>query len=985
MSSFCYYLCKICLCIFFFAGSSAWAHDPHPAFKQYDVDNGLASSKVYQVKQDSKGYIWFATSNGVSRFNGYEFENFSMNDGLPDNTVFEIFEDKTGRIWFLPLSNMLSYYYNGKIYPYKYNSLIQKNLTEQAVKTSFCVNDSGTVFFGLHYSGICSITEQGTFTMFPTQNVIENGLIVFEPLANYFVYANNGKSKNKSHIEFKTKDFSKNINLNKEIEDIHAGARIIKSLKNNSIAFSIENSLFVINKDATYKEHVLDHRIIWLYEDLDGDLWIGNYLGGVYYVHNGDFKNKICYLKNSSVTGVLQDREGGFWFTTEGNSVYYTPSKKILTYDKESGLEDSRINCLASDKQALYIGLQAGFIHRLSSTGKIESYDCSKSADNSYHNDITSLYCDTLNSELWYSGSKNRGIIKNGINHGYCDITFYKLLQTGHNSFWAINSHGIFNYIDKTPDRRASFYKRKMKRINAILKKDDNTLLTGAIDGLYEYRLSDHTYNYLGERDPLLKKRIMDLAYTKDGTLVIATKGSGVLIRDNDEITQLDITKGLSSNNVFKLLIEDTIIWAATDKGLNKITRHKNGAIENTIHIFTTNDGLASNEINDIRKFNHNIWVATDKGLSFFNEDYLTFSLNELPVYITHIAVNDSNRIIKRTYDLSYSENNIKIVFIALSYKHAEKIQYRYRMQGLDTTWLYTKNREIQYTTLPPGNYKFIVTASNANGTWSKQAEIEFLISIPFWKTWWFLFFLLLCLIGVIFYIVRFIFKRKQEKKSKGEEINRVLLQLKLKALRAQINPHFIFNVMSSIQHFILFKNNEVAHLYLSKFSKLIRTVLNNSEKNMIPLSEEIKALTLYLDLENMRLEKHFEQEINVDESLDINKIDVPSMLIQPYVENAVKHGILPSRKAGKIKIAITRHQAFLKCTIEDNGVGRAFTVENKSSDYRSFGTAITKERLAVINELYDNRLSENVTDLYDEHKVPAGTKVEIYIPFNQN
>lgn len=237
--------------------------------------------------------------------------------------------------------------------------------------------------------------------------------------------------------------------------------------------------------------------------------------------------------------------------------------------------------------------------------------------------------------------------------------------------------------------------------------------------------------------------------------------------------------------------------------------------------------------------------------------------------------------------------------------------------------------------------------------------------------------------ISILFFAISYWLAKKHKEKSKEEEMNRVLLQLKSKALRAQMNPHFIFNVINSIQHFILHNNDEAAHRYLSKFSKLIRTILNNSDKNRIPLIEEIKALNLYLELENMRFENRFEYVIHVDKDIDTNEIRIPSMLIQPYVENAIKHGILELKnRTGNIRITITKDAGLLKCTIEDNGVGRAVTLENKPSDYRSFGTSITQQRLAVITELYHNKLLEKVIDLYDNNGHAMGTRIEVFIPY---
>jgi LytS/YehU family sensor histidine kinase len=229
--------------------------------------------------------------------------------------------------------------------------------------------------------------------------------------------------------------------------------------------------------------------------------------------------------------------------------------------------------------------------------------------------------------------------------------------------------------------------------------------------------------------------------------------------------------------------------------------------------------------------------------------------------------------------------------------------------------------------------------------------------------------------------LMRYIAIRGQLRKEKSENLNRNLLNLKLKALRAQMNPHFTFNVMNSIQHFILHRNEESAHRYLSKFSKLMRAILNNSEKDTVSIAEEIKALELYLELESMRFEQGFSYAIVIDRNIDVQRVHIPSMLIQPFVENALIHGILPSQKKGKLTVEIRLEDNRLLCIIEDNGVGRAKAMEKKKAGHKSFGTSITKERLSTINALHNSTLSEKTIDLYDASGQATGTRVEIYIP----
>ncbi len=967
-------LYQIVLYLLLFAGNVVIAQDPHPAFRQYSVEDGLPSSKVYQVKQDSKGYMWFATNNGVSRFNGYGFENFSMKDGLPDNTVFEIYEDKRGRIWFVTLTNKLFYYENNQMYVYRYNHVINQ-IKGDHIKTSFCVSENGSVFLGLFAYGIIEITEQGKLIKHVQADMPGLAIAVIEPVPGDLLYVSNYPQKEYYMVSYDTHYLKGRQKLSKSVFNLGPWARFVR-LKNHDIVFSYGNELYIVKDLMTYHIEEFEERINWIYEDRDNDLWIGTYMGGVFHIKNGDFEHKKNYLKDLFVTGVTQDSQGGFWFTTEGNSVYYTPSKKILTYDQVSGLKDMRVNCLASDSGGIYLGLQYPLIHRINLSGAIESYECPPP-----NKAIAHLSYNWELSCLWFSGNTQTGFIgKDRKLHVDIMRSLGKILWEKDGKHWLINSDGLFRITGETTT--TAFKLPEVKRMSGILRKNQETLLIGAIDGLWEYTIANHTYKQVQPENLLLRNRILDMVSANDGSILIATKGAGLLILDrNNHVRQVNQENGLSSDNICRILPDGAYVWLATDKGLNKLKLRSNHPLQ--IKSYTTQDGLISNEIYDIHKFNHKIWVATDKGLSFFDPDVPTINPKEIPLYIDQVKVNDSIKSTSNAYGLSHFENNIKIRFIGLSYKQNGKLRYRYKMKGLNEQWNYTQEREIQYTTLPPGNYNFVVSVLQDNGTWGRGASVKFAVATPFWKTWWFMALCGIATISILFFVISYWLAKKHKEKSREEEMNRVLLQLKSKALRAQMNPHFIFNVINSIQHFILHNNDEAAHRYLSKFSKLIRAILNNSEKNMLPLVEEIKALNLYLELENMRFENRFEYVIHVDKDINTDEIRIPSMLIQPYVENAIKHGILELKtRKGKIGITIMKQAGLLQCTIEDNGIGRAATLKNKRSDYRSFGTSITQQRLAVITELYQDKMLEKVIDLYDSDGRTMGTRIEIFMPY---
>ncbi len=963
--------------ISFFSYALVYAQSPHPAFKQYSVEDGLPNSEVYQVKQDAEGYLWFATGNGVSRFNGYEFENFSMNDGLPDNTVFDIHEDHTGRIWFVPISCKLSYYYRGKIYPFAYNDTLQKRL-KNPIKSSFGTDKEGNIFLGVKMGGVYKISEKGEITHIAdttaTVNVIQTG-------ANDIVYASNTGESEKTMLKFDASLGEKTITLQDSIQNFNLSSSLIKTRK-NTIIFSMNKKLHILSENNEIKTELFPKRIIWISEDNEGDLWVGTALGGAYHIKNDNYRNKSRYLPGISINGVLQDREGGFWFASEYDGVFYAPSKHVLTYDEYSGLKGNKINCLATDGEAIYVGLPSGFIHKINSGG-IHTYNCNpKDQEGNY---ISNMHYDHYKNRLLVAGTLRSGEIKNEMFNSKGNFGFFnKIIHLSENLYWSARPNGLYEVTNDslTPTYPGELILPNRKRTEAIIKSSTNVFFAGTINGLLKIQVPDYTFSYEGDKDALLKNRILDLVYTPDSLMVIATKGAGLLVYNGSEVRQINTQNGLYNDNVNKICVDGPHLWVATNNGLNKITISKDKSY--TITGFTTADGIASNEVINVIRKDNKIWVATNRGLSVFRPDQLKKDTAQLPIHIHRVLINEEEIAFQKKYKLKYNQNNIKIHFTGLGYKNAGKLKYRYKMKGLDTAWAYTESREIQFTTLPPAKYSFMVSVLNSNDEWNtKSATIDFTIQKPYWQEWWFRIALVTIFIILVFLLVRYRIKQVKIKEAKNSELNKTLLNLKLKALRAQMNPHFTFNVINSIQHFILHKDSESAYRYLSKFSKLIRVILNNSEKSTILLTEEIKALELYLELEAMRFEKRFDYHIIIDPYIDMENTRIPSMLIQPYVENSIKHGILPLKNNGKIIIELQKQDKLLKCSVEDKGVGRARAAEYATKGHQSLGTSITKNRLLVINKLNNGNLSEKTIDLTDDNGNPAGTRVELFIPIN--
>jgi LytS/YehU family sensor histidine kinase len=303
-------------------------------------------------------------------------------------------------------------------------------------------------------------------------------------------------------------------------------------------------------------------------------------------------------------------------------------------------------------------------------------------------------------------------------------------------------------------------------------------------------------------------------------------------------------------------------------------------------------------------------------------------------------------------------------------------------------------NRVISYTNVPPGNYKFKIIASNNDGIWNEAGyELGLVITPPFWATWWFRTIVLIAFIGVVFLFFKLRENRIRKEQARQTAINKQIAEIRMIALRAQMNPHFIFNSLNSIQHFITISEKKEALNYLSKFSKLIRKILENSRENTVSISNELQLLELYIQLEQLRFNNKFDYHIAVDEKIDRENTEIPPLLIQPYIENAILHGLINKNSKGDLWLSLEKNNGLLMCKIEDNGIGRARAQEieqKKVSKHKSLGIKVTGERISTLSALLDYKMEVVIEDLFETKPVsgeapkPAGTRVTISIPVKE-
>ncbi len=969
--------------LFFFINSNAqqWL----PDFKHFTPRDGLPSSEVYQITSDPQNNLWFATDRGAVRYDGYTFRTYDNKDSLPDNSIIKLYKDEKGRIWFISYNCLLSYYKDGKIYPYKYNNIIRAKLKNTLI-TSLYVDQSDNIHLNTIAGKLYTITSKGKFNLIeynnPTILYIINSTRASSVTTNYL----KGKDDFTTTLRVETLSDTFNIRINESIVYVHFATY---KLRNNDLIFYCDRFLVRIRPSGTYEVKMFESIILNVSEDEDNDIWVGTNHDGVY-VCDTLLNVTSHYLREVSVSHIYNDFEGGIWLNTLENGIFYLSSKNSLCFRTDNNPLRNKITAISNSSEPDLFFINSNCV--------LFKYNRNnESVDKLNLKTAISPEIEYVNS-INFNKQKNKLIIGATVNFRMPPLRIYttewmgnkimilpslvKYLHHDNENIFGSNFSNVFKY-DKVQEMWKPVNNNSLNS-TALLIDTKGRLFSGSMDGLFI--LKGNVFIPLDSSAKLLGSRITDLNELPHNFIIIGTRSNGIIVY-KDSIVKNIITKdGLSSDNVNCFAVEDNVIWAGTNKGINKITITNYSPFLFTIDRFITN-GLVSDEINGLAIGKTGVYAATNEGLNFIKKEQVTGKSDQLPLYITAFRINEHDTTLVSSYSLSHKQNNIDISFSGLSFRNSKNIIYKYRLLGLDTTWRTTYNRDVQFSGLASGYYRFQLLASGENGNNSiAPVEVFFSISPAFYETGLFRFLAASLCMLIIIAIVSYRIKRIQKKADEKNALNKKFSELNLNALRSQMNPHFTFNVLNSIKYYIAKNDPEAAQFYISKFSKLIRMILDQSRSEYISLDEEIDMLRLYMELEELRFENKFTYAINVDKKLNSEEIDIPGMLIQPFVENSIKHGIRFKKGEARVDVNFTSSDSVLICTITDNGIGRAEAAKMKSPDeeYKSMGTAIVNERIEALSILFKGKLKNYTIDLKDEQGNAIGTCVTIEIPFKQ-
>jgi sensor histidine kinase YesM/ligand-binding sensor domain-containing protein len=951
--------------------------------------DGLPTTNIYNSFQDRDGYMWFATDMGVLRYNGFTFTQYNSDDGLSDNEVFSFHQDAAGRIWFATYNGKLSYFYNNKFYNETNDKLLKADK-----KFGMILNISSD-----SQGRTCVIYMKGAFVV---DHKSSKSYYIFSRYNGtvFDIIQSRGRDLMLTSGGIFQMDYKLAIGYPEGLTKHRAV--IFRVLQHGNLTYlAVSGTIYAFDGNKLYTITDLklsDNEIINLFIDSDSQLWIGT-RNGLYRKNLLDNNSKPEYFfKGNVVSGVTEDFEKNLWISTLNNGVYFVPQKNTVSLT-DSQHNQLSINCLSKKGTTLWAG-STDDKYYIFDHDKIDTYSVKAKRPKNLIKRIVHFPSQTI-----VIGTHSIQAVASGKVRNYAITGIKSIAQHGGN-WWvggasllkidpAAYEDALLNNIPIDFDPRT-----KIASATYALLREDGHFWAANKYGLYT--IVDDNPIYISDKYPITQTTLSELYYDKNNNnLIAASNSKGLFIFQNDQYKHhLSSKNGLTSNFIYSIKkgFADNSILVGNNFGLDMLTWDgKNYTIKN----LNSAIGIQNIKINDTEIIGDTLYIASDGGLLALQYDKLKPNTIAPKIKIENFEVKGKKINLRKNSVFNYDENDITIDFIGLSYNSQKNITYKYKLSGHDDHWTITKSSEINYKALRSGRYEFVVFSINAAGISSKPASIVFMIEEPFWETWSFIILSGAALLLIIYLIWRKRLKTvkakfERERKSIQNErdkanLEKQMIELEQKALLMQMNPHFIFNALNTIKGYYSEGNDEKAGNYISKFSKLLRMLLENTEQ-FNPLSNEIEMLRLYVDLTKIRYRNSFEYQIQVDNQIHADEIAIPTFLLQPIVENAIIHGLGPKKQGGLLIISFQRKNGMLVCEVTDNGIGRKAAAESqKHKQHESKAIDITKERIAFL-ETEENGTRGGaeqgkakpqfiIEDLYDENNHAAGTSVILTIP----
>ncbi len=937
--------------------------------EQYTTHNGLPIDNVYAAAQDSNGFIWFGTDFGIARFDGYRFTNYSKANGMANKAVTDIvYAGGDSLIFFSYPFTIQAIHYDGRI-----NTLVENSHLSLQQLTKH----NGEYYCYQRGVGKFALLEKGKYQLFDADSVfgikgiLINAIVTLEEKGIAFCTSKGLFIKEGSHI----------IQMlpNRQIQ------HLVYTKQKKMLAVS-EGKLLESGFEFEFKplpfSFPLGFTVYHIEEESNGAVWFRGIDKGVYRLLNSELQemSERVRMQNKTIHEFFNDADGNFWFCTDGAGILLKKKSAFINYETNDGLANNKVLRLLKQNNELIIGTSNGL--SIMQDKKIKTIDLPQNGIGLKYvsqlfqagNDIIGICIEKTfafndNYDLFESQIKDFGLD----NHRFRAFKTTFAWQQDEITSWILSSSSL-SKLQKATGKKESFDLAPFKvRKGYSMIEYENKLWFGTDAGIIFIE-----GNKVTKKDSVGNEKlgqVFNFLKDKQNRLWIATD-IGLFFYEYNKFTAIEKGSTLGINYCKAITIDGKgKIWAATWDGIF-VTDGK------TKKYYNTNDGLPSKTVNCILydSAGRNIFVGTENGLAVLYDSVLTDAPVNAAVFINCSIAGYENNSLKNNSTLPPSQNSLGFYLSFPYYQSIGDITYEYKLD--DGSWTPAARPTIIISDIGSGKHSFYARAKVNGEPVAKDAEpFIFTVEKPFYKSWWFWLIPVLILQLIIYKVVNHYNKKEREKKLATQSQQAEYASLKQQAFTLLMNPHFIFNALNSVQYYVNRQDRQTANKYLSDFATLIRRSFDASQKSFVTLDEELETIRLYLQLEKMRFTDKFEYTITVSKETADDDWMLPSMMLQPFLENAVLHGLMPLSEKGLLTIDASAAGNSLYITITDTGIGIEKSKALRSGGkHNSKGMQLIKERIELLSKLGKEPIELTITEL-NPGAINPGTKIILVIP----
>jgi ligand-binding sensor domain-containing protein len=924
--------------IFFFSISNAQIQYK---FNHFTTDDGLPTNSIYCVTEDKNGNIILGTDNGLTFYNGNEFKTLNVKDGLINPYIVAVTKDQKGVLWFINYGAKLQKFENNKIVSTPFNAEYNNSILNTNSKF-FVYNMQNRSFNKSYY---CEIIDKKTGAILKSKSA--NAATKF---ASPFFCQNNKEItiRNDSLVFNNYK-----IVIPKEISLLH---KII--FRKNDICLLDENYLFILDFKGTILNKIklpdsLSENPVYKYDfilDKNENCWLNIQNKGLFILKSNNWVpiNENFGLNSAdNINFIFSDSSGRMWIATNEKGLFCIPNSDVefVKFPKENNYFNGFAYSL--DKEKLFFSSK----FNLFSLDKNNNIKLLRRSDDEIKIDnfksIPIFYSGKSNPPTWDKNSQM--LIVQGRSLVKYDKPFSYTLA-GRNSL---------HYYNKEIYLRAdSHIQEKIKSV--ILYKNEYYFNNSE-------KINSRTFDEKGiyiKRELKLKIKgfIQDFAFVKD-TMWIATEGKVYKAFNEKIVDSISTINNVEVENINRIKAIDNDVYLWNMNGLFILSSKGN-------RVLNKYNFLPSNDVYNVTRFNNYLLVATKDGLAKINS-YLILKKTKKPLLEVFYESKKQNNI-----NISADESVIKLELKIQNFEAINNQIIQYKIDNLN--WITTQNRFLNFQSLAYGNHTVSVRVKDVNSGWTTNS-ISIQKEYPFYLKWWFFVLANMLILSIGYLIYRYQIKKIKAKKQLEIDTNNRVAELRQSALSAMMNPHFIFNSLNAIQYFVNSNQKEKSSEHLAKLSRLVRLFLSQAAEPFISLEDEINRLKLYVELEQTRFE-NFQFTVNINSNIDEKNVKIPNMIVQPFIENAILHGVSHLKENdGKIDLNFNLKNNILTIEIIDNGFGIDFNKLNNGT-HISKGISIITERIEILQQSYTKKVfSITQVDAFQD-AIRKGHKVIITI-----